>query len=200
MGLTAAQFRYLSAMTHAVAIIGIGISASLGCASMTERIVNDAMQGLVWDADYVPVDGGKPEALAALYEHLTKELRIDVQYLPADSETLRGAFGISYVAEGELFIKLRQDLSVNGTIEVLAHEGAHLFQPPYLNRSQGDVFAEIVSAHVASRLGVPNAVSTSALWLRQHKPSLRMALDLQNEIAHVSNILTPGSGAKVVTR
>ena len=168
---------------------------SLSCASMTERIVNDAMTGgLVWSADYTPREGGDPAKLAALYEHLTVDLGIDVLYLPSETPELRGAFGISWAAGSHLFIRLRQDLSVNGSIEVLAHEAAHLFQPPYLTRSQGDVFAEIVSAHVASRLGVPNARVTSALWLRQHKPSLRMALDLQMEFEHVANILTPGSG------
>ena len=170
----------------------IHMAVFTGCASMTERIVNEGMNGLVWEADYVPVRGGNPDALAALYHHLTTDLRIDVQYLPVNDAMLRGAYGISYIADERLFIKLRQDLSVNGSIEVLAHEAAHLFQPAALNQPQGDVFAEIVSAHVASRMGVPNAANTSALWLRQHKPSLRMALDLQNEIEHVAHILTPG--------
>jgi hypothetical protein len=164
-----------------------------GCASMTERIVTDAMRGLVWEADYTPKAGGKPEALADLYHHLTTVLEIDVQYRHPDDEELHGAFGISYHSEEGRHIRLRQDLSVFGSIEVLAHEAAHLYQPPYMNRSQGDVFAEIVSAHVASRLGVPDAAQTSALWLRQHKPNLRIALDLQNEIQHVANLLTPGS-------
>jgi hypothetical protein len=164
---------------------------SVGCANMTERIVHDAMKGLVWQADYVPKTGGDPRALAALYAHLTQELGIDVEYLPKDNEVLRGAFGISYAAGNHRFIKLRQDLSVNGSIEVLAHEAAHLYQPPYLSKSQGDVFAEIVSAHVAAKLGVPDTRATAANWLRQHKPSLRMALDLQNEIAHVTEKLLP---------
>lgn len=178
----------------------MGIIAMLGCVSMTERIVNEGMKGLVWDANYIPANGGDGTALAALYEHLTTALRIDIQYVPASDETLRGAFGISYVAGDQWFIRVRQDVSVNGTIEILAHEAAHLLQPPHLSRSQGDVFAEIVSAHVADRLGVPGAAATSALWLRQHKAALSTALDLQNEIAHVANVLTPGSGAKLVAR
>jgi hypothetical protein len=166
---------------------------TVGCASMTERIVSDAMRGLVWEATYTPKDGGNPNSLAALYGHLTKALGIHVQYVHPDDEMLQGAFGISYHAEEGRYIRLRQDLSIIGSIEVLAHEAAHLYQPPYMNRSQGDVFAEIVSARVASRLGVPGAADTSALWLRQHKPNLRVALDLQNEIAHVANLLTPGA-------
>src|SRR5688572_15556265 len=133
-----------------------------GCASMTERIVHDAMKGLVWEADYVPREGGSPDALADFYAHLTQNVGIDIEFMHPDDEMLRGAYGISYNAGEYLFIKLRQDLSVNGTIEVLAHEAAHLHQPYVLSRSQGDVFAEIVSAHVASRLGVPNAANTSA--------------------------------------
>lgn len=175
-------------LKYAVALMAV---LTLGCASMTERIVHDGLKGLVYDADYNPREGGNPEALAALYAHLTKELKIEVQYLPAEDEDLRGAYGLSWRTEESAFIRLRQDLSVNGSIEVLCHEAAHLFQPPHLTRSQGDVFAEIVSAHVAHRLGVPNTAATSALWLRQHKPSLRMALDLQNEIKHVVKILTP---------
>lgn len=173
---------------------------SVGCAhSMTERIVHDSLKGLVWEADYLPREGGDPAALAALYHHLTHELRIDIAYLPAQDETLRGAYGISYAAGSHMFIKLRQDLSVNGTIEVLAHEAAHLFQPPYLSKSQGDVFAEIVSAHVAQKLGVPDTEKTAALWLRQHKPSLRMALDMQNEIEHVAKLLLPGAKVTMVS-
>lgn len=171
---------------HIAAIVSM-----IGCASMTERIVNESLQGLAWEADYTPKAGGDPKALAALYAHLTKELGMDVQYLPADDEDLRGAFGISYAAGEQMFVRVRQDLSVNGTIEVLAHEAAHMFPPPYLSRPQGDVFAEIVSAHVASRLGVPRAAETSALWLKQHKANIRMALDLQHEIRYVADKLTP---------
>ena len=180
----------MTGVAFIAAVIIVVLMGSLGCASMTERIVNQGLKGLVWEADYAPVEGGNPEALAALYAHLTK-LEIHIQYLPADDEWLRGAYGVSYHADGEMFIKLRQDLSVNGSIEVLAHEAAHLHQPPLLSRSQGDVFAEIVSAHVAAKLGVPDAEATSALWLRAHKPSLRMALDLQNEIEYVAKLLTP---------
>lgn len=174
------------------ALLNMSILLSIGCAasSMTERIVKDAMKGLVWEADYVPVEGGRPDTLAAFNAHLI-QLGIEIAYLPKEDTVLRGAFGVSYSAGERMFIRVRQDLSINGTIEVLAHEAAHLYQPPYLTRPQGDVFAEIVSAYVADRLGVPDAAQTSALWLRQHKPSLRMALDLQREIEHVAHILTP---------
>lgn len=167
--------------------------ASSGCASLTERIVADALDGLAYEATYVPLEGGDGAALAALYAHVTAVLRVDVQYLPPDDPELRGAYGISYTVDDQMCIRLRQDLSVNGSIEVLAHEAAHLFQPPYLSRSQGDVFAEVVSAHVADGLGVPHAARTSAIWLRQHKPSIRVALDLQREIAHVVRVLMPGT-------
>lgn len=169
----------------------LSVLGSLACASMTERIVHEALKGLVSDATYAPKAGGNPEALAALHHHLTTNLRINVQYLPAGDPELRNAFGVSYSAGDHLFIRLRQDLSVNGSIEVLAHEAAHLFPPPHLSRPQSDVFAEIVSAHVAAKLGVPQAATTSALWLRQHKASIRMALDLQNEIEYIADFLTP---------
>ena len=153
----------------------------------------------MWDADYIPHDGGNADALAALHAHLIG-MQIQILYAPK-SEMPPGTYGQSYFVGDEMFIKLRQDLSINGTIEVLAHEAAHLMQPPYITRSQGDVFAAIVQAHVAHRLGVPEAASTSAFWLRQHKPSVRMALDIQGEIEHVAKMLTPGSGARLmVTR
>ena len=167
---------------------------------MTERIVQDARNGLVWSADYVPKDGGDPEALASLLDHLTRVLKIEVQFVPVEGMEIEGAFGESYRGEGIRLIRARQDLSVIGTIEVLCHEGAHLYQPPYLSRSQGDVFAEVVSAHVASRLGVPGAAQTSALWLRQHKPNLSVALDLTKEIEYVADILTPGSTTVIAER
>lgn len=173
----------------------------VGCAStMTERIVTEARKGLVWEADYTPKEGGDPAALAALHDHLTNELGMFVRYAPASDPELRGAFGRSYT-RGNLqrFVRVRNDLSVNGTIEVLAHEAAHHLQPPYLTGSEGDVFAEIVGAHVSHRLGVPNAAETSALWLRQHKAALRMALDLQNEIQYVARLLTPQAYQSVRT-
>lgn len=164
---------------------------SIGCSSMTERVVHEAQRGLVWEADYVPKEGGDSQRLAALHKHLVVTLGIDIEFLPADDPTLRGAFGISYGDGEQAYIRLRQDLSVNGTIEVLCHEAAHLFQPPYLTRSEGDVFAEIVSAHVAAKLGVPKAAATSGLWLRQHKAALRTGLALQKEIEYVAKKLTP---------
>ena len=181
-----------SALPIAVLLILVGCAAT-----MTERIVREAQKGLVWSADYTPREGGNPEQLAALYAHLTVNLKIDVEYLPADAHILQGAFGMSYAAGNHAYIRLRQDLSVNGTIEVLAHEAAHLFQPPHLTRSETDVFAMVVAAHVADRLGVPDAVATSALWLRQHKAALRTALDLRDEIEHVANMLTPAKGAEL---
>lgn len=164
---------------------------SAGCASFTERIVHDARRGLVWSADYTPKEGGQPEALAALLHHLTVDLGIQIQFLPADDPDMDGAFGRSMRTDDAALIIVRQDLSVNGTIEVLAHEAAHLFQPPHLTRSQGDVFAEIVGAHVAHKLGVPRAAETSALWLRQHKPSLPVAMELRREIEYVAKMLSP---------
>lgn len=187
-------------MLRALIVVTV-FAASFACAhSMTERIVHEAMKGSAYEAEYLPPEGGDPAALAALHERLTTDLRIDVQYLAADDPELRGAYGLSWSAGDHLFIRLRQDLSVNATIQVLAHEGAHLFQLPYLTRSEGDVFAEIVSTHVSHALGVPRAVATSAGWLRQHKPRLRMALDLENEIQHVSRMLTPRAYLGPMTR
>src|SRR5687767_13371088 len=115
-----------------------------GCASMTERIVHQAMQGLAWEGDYKPIEGGSPKALAALYAHLTDVRQIEIGYLPHDDPGLQTpfgpAYGIAYAAGNKLFVRVRQDLSNNGTIEVLAHEAAHLFSPPYLSRPQSDVF------------------------------------------------------------
>lgn len=168
------------------------VLTSTACASMTERIVADARKGLVWDADYAPTEGGDPLKLAALYAHIVS-LKIDVQFHPVDGPELMGAYGRSYIdlETEQRYIRVRQDLSINGSIEVLAHEAAHLHQPPYLSRSQGDVFAEVVAAHVATRLGISGAARTSALWLKQHKPNLGLALELQNEIRHVADLLTP---------
>lgn len=179
-------------MTRAVLLLAV---LCAGCASLTERIVQDARKGLAFDADYTPTPGGDPKVLAALYTHLTQELGIDVQYLPPEDPTMQTpfgqAFGVSWANGEALYIRVRQDLPVNATIQVLAHEAAHLYPPPYLTRPQGDVFAEIVSAHVSKRLGVPRAEQASALWLRQHRAWIRTALDFQNDIEAVADKLTP---------
>lgn len=171
----------------------VALVLSLGCSTMTERIVNEARKGLAFSGDYTPKVGGNAESLAALVDHFTRDLRIDVEYLPPNDEVLHGAFGISYTAGDHWFIKLRNDISVNGKIEVLAHEAGHLFAPPWLTRPQGDVFAEVVAAHIAKALGVPDTVATSGLWLRQHKAWLQAAFDLEDEIQYVVKILLPGS-------
>lgn len=181
-------------MTRARRLIPIiaSLAIAAGCArTMTERIVSETLRGNAYNATYAPLPGGDPRQLAALVRHFTEQLKIDVEFLPADDEALHDAYGVSYTAGDQRFIKVSAALSVNGQIEVLAHEGAHLFQLPSLTRSEGDVFADIVCAHVAARLGVPQTVETSAHWLQQHKPHVRVALDLEREIQYVTGILMP---------
>lgn len=184
-------------MVKVLAVAAAIIASS--CATMTDRIVSDAMNGLAYSASYTPTLGGRMDRLAVFDEHL-KQLKINVQYVPPGDRILGSAVGVSLRddVDGNLYIRLRQNLPVNGSIQVLAHEAAHLFQPPHLTRAQGDVFAEIVAAHVADRLGVPHAAQTSALWLRQYKAALRVAADLRNEIDHVVAILTPDKFKPVV--
>lgn len=173
-----------------LALAIVGSSCALRSPSLTQQIVAGAMKGLVWDADYTIMEGGDGAALASLYAHLAA-MEITIYYLPQE-DMPPGVVGRSeWTEEGDRFIKLRQNLSVNNTIEVLAHEGAHLFQPVHVSRSQADIFAHIVAAHVAKRLGVPNAAANASVWLKRHKPSLRTALDLEREIEFVTEILTP---------
>ena len=166
---------------------GLWLSA---CASRMDRVIARASGGLAYDAAYIPTAGGNLNTLAFL-EKRAAWLGVTVTYRPEGHEDLRGATGLSYQQGHEKHVIVADTLSVNGRIEVLAHELGHIFTPAFGNRMDADVFAELVSVEVCERLGV-NSSRAAALYLVGQKGSLPVGKMYRAEIRFVADLLTRG--------
>lgn len=168
-------------------LLCLGVAA---CASRTERVITLASQGLAYDAYYHPTPGGNMATLTFL-ERRAAWLGVQVGYRPDGHEDLRGATGLSYRQGHEKHVVVSNTLSINGRIEVLAHEIAHLFQPESESRTASDVFAELVSIAVCQKLGVDSS-RAAAGYLRGYKPYLHVGRVYAPEIAFITDLLTRG--------
>jgi hypothetical protein len=160
------------------------------CASRADAVVARASSGLGWDAHYHPTEGGDPKTLQFLQTR-AEWFGISVEYRPDGHEDLRGAVGLSYEDGMQKYVLVNGDLSVNGRIEVLAHELGHMFQPPLASRMEHEVFAELVSVEVCKRFGVDSS-KASARYLQADKSALSVGRTHRLEIAFVVDILTRG--------
>ena len=160
------------------------------CASRSDRVVTQARQGLAYDATYHPTPGGDPDTLKFL-EQRGAWLGVQIEYRPEGHEELHGATGLSFRNGLERHVFVSNTLSINGQIEVLAHEIGHMFQPNFADRMAADTFAELVSVEVCQRLGVPSAAS-SVGYLRGQKLTLYVGRVYRNEIRFVADMLTRG--------
>lgn len=164
--------------------------AVAACASRTERVIASASQGLAYDAIYHATPGGNPKALTFL-ERRAAWLGVQVSWRPEGHEDLRGATGLSYRNGYEKHVIVSNTLSINGRIEVLAHELAHLWQPESDSRAANDVFAELVSINVCQKLGVDSSKAASR-YLSGYKPALYVGRLYAPEIAFITDLLTRG--------
>ncbi len=158
------------------------------CASRSDRVVARASQGLGYDGAYHPTEGGDPRMLQFL-QRRGEWFSVSIEYRPEGHEDLRGATGLSYQDETGRHVFVSADLSVNGRLEVLAHELGHMFQPPLATRMEGEVFAELVSVEVCKRLGVDTTIA-AARYLQIDKSALRIGKTHKYEIAFVVDLLT----------
>ena len=168
----------------------IGVLLLLSVSACASSVVTLAQRGLAYDAVYHPTPGGDPRTLRFL-EQRADFLGVAVDYRPAGHEDLRGAMGLSFRIERQRHVIVNGDLSVNGRIEVLAHEIAHAFQPPLAHRAEHEVFAELVSVEVCRRFGVDTR-QVAARYLRANKSALGVARVYRREIAFVVDMLTRG--------
>lgn len=160
-----------------------------GCASAIERTLTGAQQGLAYDAYYTPTPGGDPRVLKFL-EHRVEWLGIQLEYTETlDDERLQGAVGISFRIENARYILINGDTTINGRLEVLAHEAAHQFQPPLGTRDEHEVFADLVAVEVCRRLGV-DISQTSSRYLQAHKHAFYIVKTWKQEIAYTADLLT----------
>ena len=162
----------------------------VGCASRIDRVVSIASRGLAFDAHYVPTEGGNPQTLKFL-QNRAEWFGINVEYRPVGHEDLMGATGVSFRQGTQRHVLISSDLSINGKLEVLAHEVGHSFQPPMASRMEHEVFAELVSVEVCRRLGV-DTTNAAARYLRADKSALWVARVYRAEIEFVADVLTRG--------
>lgn len=88
-------------------------------------------------------------------------------------------------------IILRQGMPINAQFETLAHEAAHLFQPPSIEiRSHAEVFAEEVAVRVTAFYGHKDYKHASARYIALYKPGLSVLPDLEVDIAYATKALT----------
>ena len=160
------------------------------CASRSERVIALANRGLAYDGHYHPTVGGDPKTLQFLQSR-AEWFGIAVAYRPTGHDDLRGAVGISFAIDHQKFVFVNGDLSVNGRLEVLAHEVGHSFQPPMASRMEQEVFAELVSVEACRRLGVDTS-KASARYLQADKSALWVARTYRAEIVFVADLLTRG--------
>ena len=181
----------LAAVFFAAGVLGaLALLLSLGCASRLDRVVARAGGGLAYDATYLPTPGGNPNTLKFL-EQRAEWLGVTVGYRPEGHEDLRGATGLSYRNGHERHVIVAETLSINGRIEVLAHELGHMYQPNFGNRMDADAFAELVAVEICRRLGV-NSSAASIKYLRGQKMSLSVGKVYRAEIRFVADLLTKG--------
>lgn len=86
-------------------------------------------------------------------------------------------------------IMLPPGLSPDARFEVLLHEGAHLFQPPTLDRASREVFAEVVMVKAAKAYGW-DAQARSARYLATWKAGFAALPFLSTDIAYAVDVLT----------
>lgn len=184
-----AEAEKTTTMFRSLLLLCCGVTA-MACASRLDRVVSRAAAGLAYDARYEPTPGGDSATLMFL-EQRARWLGVTVTFVPKGHQDLGGAMGLSYMRGPEKHVVVDNTLSVNGRLEVLAHELAHLFQPPLEVRSEGQVFAELVSVEVCRRLGVDTSAA-AVLYLQNFKSALRVAQVYRAEIAYVSDMLTDG--------
>lgn len=173
-------------------LIVIGLMVGLaGCASAVDRALGGARAGLAPDAWYTETAGGDPRALTVL-QRRAEWLGVDVAFLDPDDAQLMGATGISWLDETGRHVRVNKNLSVNGRLEVLAHELGHLYQPPLVSRTDAEVFAEAVSVLVCEKFGV-DVTRQSGRYLTGHKASFGAAKAYRREIRYAVMILTEGA-------
>ena len=170
----------------------LALVMSVGCSARAYNVVDQtlhqASRGLATDTRYVETPGGSQEALDVLQAR-AEWLGVDVQYLPGEDAGMMGATGLSWHdAEGR-HARVTSTLSINGRLEVLAHELAHLFQPPALSKAEAEVFAEVVSLLVCRAYGVDTSAAT-AKYLQAHKSHFDIPYVYRREVNYAVHLLT----------
>jgi len=159
---------------------GGAIACLTGCAP---TVVRRSLQIPHFESGYEPTAGDEMgSAYLQLHDRLT-------QWGIAIHEQPLRQFGLADLRRGVILI--REGLPINARFEVLAHEAAHLFQPPALeDSSTAQVFAELVAVEIAKFYGHDGYVDISARYLAMHKHAFASVKYLERDVAYAVKVLT----------
>lgn len=141
-----------------------------------------------WETStYVPSDRADCEYGLTLLSGRAAEMHLTIAYVPM-LQNMVGQFQRS-----EHAILIREELTVCGRLEVLAHELGHAVGPPPLMASlEGQVFADGVSYLVVRRLAGYDPVQTYASYLAGLKIAAPTLLIYQKDIERAAAWLVEG--------
>lgn len=165
-----------------MAVLLLSLSA-ISCAHPVLKLAADMP---FIDGGYTPPTTATLQEPLALLEKRVEALGITVEVMP-ESDAADGYFG--YASSEAKMIWLPETLSVDARFEVLAHEAAHHFQPPVLNKSESEVFAELVAYEVARYYG-HNTRKTSGSYLSGYKGGISAAKAFMVDVKLVTQLLT----------
>lgn len=168
-----------------IAVLLVALCLTTGCADYVTRVATHASRQ-TWRS---PTDDGSnlppsDNAIGAL-ERIAAALGVNVVFAPTLTEE-QGALGMFVPAQRQ--ISIDAGLSSVLRMQTLAHELAHVIQPPHLNHSESEVFAETVAAVVSRRFGV-NTLPSSSRYLADHHMALRVAREYHADILWAANVL-----------
>jgi len=127
-----------------------GVFACLVSTACAPSVLARATLIPAYSAGYAASEGEEMAGAVADLEARLRSWGVTIETLqPSDA-----AVGRALVAGGPRTIYLRPNMSANARLEVLSHEGAHLFQSPALeDRSTAEMFAELTSVGVCRFYG-----------------------------------------------
>lgn len=133
-----------------------------------------------WEQSYdAPAGTSREQDLLRLARLVEAALGVQVQTAGAPP----GVAGIS--SREHRIIALDGTLSPNAKFQVLAHEAAHILQPPDMTKAEGEVFADAVSYLVTG-----DDVAIFSRYLAGNKSGLHALKTYRREIRWAASVLS----------
>jgi hypothetical protein len=167
--------------------VALVLVCSAACAAPLRTLYRETV-ATPWEASkYVPSERTDCEYGLTLLAGRAAEMGIQVFYV-ALPENMVGVFN-----RDEKAIAVREELTVCGRLEVLAHELGHALSPPVImGTPEGQVFADGVSYLVVRKLAGYDPVHTYAAYLAGLKVAAPTLLLYQQDIERAATWLVEG--------
>lgn len=161
-----------------------------GCATALDRLA-DRIRARPWHLNQVALPDADDAAslLASLERRIADRLSAVIVYGETASYGDDIA-GLSFIADGKPHILIKAALSSRARLVVLAHEGGHLLQPPFIGNQASEVFAAGVGFLVCRRLGKPMDEFHEG-YLAQLKSDLDVLVTFRADIEYAASALVP---------